>query len=92
MNSANSRASSALLTTARVHLPYIFHEEIRVNLMNVKAAFLSRRRGTIYSKHRDSWQIAVIKTVWSIEGVVNLGYLDLQRWCAMVHCWKAETG
>ena len=53
--------------------------------MNVKAAFLSRRRGTIYSKHRDFWQIAVIEAVWSIERVVNLGYLDLQRRCAMVH-------
>jgi hypothetical protein len=67
MSSANFRASSALLTTARVHLPFIFHEEIRVNLMNVKAAFLSRRGGTIYSKHRDFWQIAVIEAVWSIE-------------------------
>jgi hypothetical protein len=92
MSSKNSKASCALLTTARVHLPFIFHEEIRENLMNVKATFLSRRRCTIYSKYRYFWQIAVIKAVWRIERVVNLGYLDLQRWRAMmVHC-KSTTG
>ena len=60
--------------------------------MNVKAAFLSRRRGTIYLKHRYFWQIGVIKAVWSIERVVNLGYLDLQRWCAMMVHLQVNDG
>lgn len=85
VSSANSGAPSALLTAARVHLSCVLHEKVRVDLMNVKAAFLPHRRGAVDSKYRDSWQSAIIQAVWDIERVVNLGYLDLQCRRPMVH-------
>jgi hypothetical protein len=74
-----------MLTTARVYLPGVLHEKVRINLMNVKAAFLSRGRGTIYAKDRYSRETGIVKAVWGVERVINLSYLDLQCWRWMVH-------
>jgi hypothetical protein len=69
-----------MLTTARAYLPRVLQEKVRINLMNVKAAFLSHGRGTVYAKDRNSRQTGVVKAVWGVERVINLSYLDLQSW------------
>ena len=46
--------------------------------MYVKATFLSHRRGTKDAKDRNFRQTGIVKAVWSVEGVINLSYMDLQ--------------
>jgi len=74
-----------LLTTARAYLPGVFHEKVRINLMDVKATLLSDRRGTIDAKDRSFRQTSIVKVVWGVEGVINLSYMNLQCRRGIVH-------
>jgi hypothetical protein len=85
INSTRPKIPKALLTTARAYLPGVFHEKVRINLMNVKATFLSHRRGTIYANDRNFRQTGIVKAVWGVEGVIDLSYMDLQCRRGVVH-------
>jgi len=75
----------ALLTTARAYLSSVLHEKVGINLMNVKATFLSHRRGTIDAKDRNFRQRGIVKAVWGVERVINLSDLYLQYRRGLVH-------
>jgi hypothetical protein len=80
-----------LLTTARAYLPGVFHEKVRINLMDAKATFLSHRGGTKDAKDRSFRQTSIVKAVWGVEGVINLSYMNLQcRRGRIVHCIELE--
>jgi len=85
INSTRPKTPNALLTTARAYLPSVFHEKVRIDLMNVKATFLSHRRGTIDAKDRNFRQTGIVKAIWGFEGVINLSYMDLQCRRGIVH-------
>lgn len=76
------------LTTGWVHLPGVLDKEIGINLMDVEAAFLTEGRGTVDSKDRNLRQGRVVKDIWTIQRVVDLGQLDLEDWLALVH-WQS---
>jgi hypothetical protein len=85
INSTRPKTPNALLTAARIYLPCVFHEKVRIDLMNVKATFLSHRRGTIDAKDRNFRQTGIVKAVWGFEGEINLSYMDFQCRRGIVH-------
>jgi hypothetical protein len=85
INSTRNKAPNALLTTAWAYLPGVFHVKVRINLMDVKATFLSHRRGTIDAKDRNFRQTCIVKAIWGFEGVINLSYMDFQCRRGTVH-------
>lgn len=61
-----------LLTAVWVHLPGVFDEEVGINLVNVKATFLSQGRGTENSKDGDLWRGGVVKGTGDLKRIVNV--------------------